>query len=341
MKLHPFHLSPFNRNHHFRLLWALTIASWMGTLSAVGQDDHAHEEESEHGEVSEHGHESEHDENEEGHDDTLRLDQRDLHDFGIELATAGPGTIRQELRLPGEIRINENTMAHISPRFSGIVNSINRRLGEDVKAGESLASLESNITLRPFELVAPLQGTVVEYHITAGESLAAGDRAFTVADTSTVWADLRVYQRDLPKVEQGQQVRISAGHDFPSVEGSITYLGPVVDHETRTGLARIVLENPEGIFRPGLFVVGNVLLEEELHDVVLPLKAIHKLDARDVVYVQKADGDGFEAREVTIGHRDSVSAEIRSGVARDERYVAVGGFFLKADSQKESFGDGH
>jgi cobalt-zinc-cadmium efflux system membrane fusion protein len=316
----------------------------VSNLSAQGHDDHDHDHDHDHavaqGTASDAGDDhDEHDHNDEH--GVIRLEARDLLDFGIEFGVAGPGTIHEELRLPGEIRMNENTMAHVSPRFAGVVKDINRRLGEVVRRGEVLAKLESNETLRPFDLVAPLDGTIVGFHITPGESLDAGEAAFTISDTSTVWADIKVYQRDLPQLKSGQNVRISAGHHYPDVNGRISYLGPVVDEATRTGLARIVLNNPEGIYRPGLFVVGNVLLEAENHEVVLPLTAIHALDGRDVVYVESEDGDGFEAREVMVGHRDSVSAQISRGIRPGERYVAIGGFFLKADSQKENFGDGH
>ena len=315
-------------------------------IVAFGQGDqadhnhagHDHAEKMEHGES--HDEYADHDQHDD-HGGPIRLDSRDMKDFGIRVATAGPGTIHEELRLPGEVRMNENVMGHVSPRFDSIVSQIHVHLGDQVKAGEVLAEMESNETLRPFGLTAPIDGTVVAFHITPGESLAAGDVAYTLADTSSVWVDLRVYQRDLPKVHKGQTVRLSAGHEYPETEGTITYVGPVIDETSRTGLIRSALTNPQGLFRPGLFVIGNVLLDEYRLPLVVPRAAVHTIDNASVVFVESDEGEGYEAQVVRIGRGDTKSVEVIEGLERGQRYVSQGGFFLKADLQKENFGDGH
>ncbi|MEZ5275538.1 MAG: efflux RND transporter periplasmic adaptor subunit [Opitutaceae bacterium] len=275
------------------------------------------------------------------HGGPIELSPADMLDFGIQVEAAASGTIHDELRLQGEVRMNENAMGHVSPRFGGVVTSINKRLGDRVSQGEVLAEMESNETLRPFQLVAPLDGTVVSFHITPGESLSAGEVAYTIADTSTIWVDLRVYQRDLPKVHHGQALRISAGHEYEELEGEISYVGPVIDESNRTGFVRAELENPDGTYRPGLFVIGNVLLDAHQVPAMVPRSGVISMDGESVIFVQSEDGHGFEARVVTLGRTDTENVEIRTGIQPGELYVAKGGFFLKADSQKEDFGDGH
>ena len=301
-----------------------------------GHDDHAGHDEDD-GDHDDHGEEGHGDE----HGGPIQLTPQDMIDFGIELSTASPGEIHDELRLQGEVRMNENTMGHISPRYDGVVTKINKRLAETVKAGDVLAEMESNETLRPFQLIAPIDGTIVSFHITPGESLPSGEVAYTLADTSSVWVDLRVYQRDLPKVHGGQKVAISAGHEYPQTEGEISYVGPVIDETSRTGFARVILANPEGTYRPGLFVIGNVLLDAHQVPLVVPRSGIISMEGKSVVFVEAEEEEGFEAREVTIGQTDSLNVEILSGLRAGERYVSKGGFFLKADSQTEDFGDGH
>jgi len=313
-----------------------TLALLATPLLKAADDDHEHDR------TEAHAHEASHDHDHEGgHEEASRLSEQDMIDFGIRVAEAGPGVIREELRLPGEIRMNENAVAHVGPRFSSVVTAIHRRLGDTVRKGDVLAVMEANETLRPFDLVAPIDGTVVEFHLTLGESVDAGEYAYIIADTSTVWADLSVYQRDLALIRKGQRVSISAGHNFPRVDGEIIYLGPVVSETTRTGLARAVLDNSAGALRPGMFIVGDVVLDEIDVSVAVPLTAIQTMNDTTVVFVVSEDGDGFEPREVVVGHRDSDHAEIRRGLLAGDRYVAEGGFFLKADAQKENFGDGH
>jgi cobalt-zinc-cadmium efflux system membrane fusion protein len=344
---------------------ALFIVLGLGTTAqAQSHAGHDHSEEAEHGES--HEKHAEHDDEKKeaaGHDDhgkenkasgeehgdehgdehggPIELSSRDMSDFGIEVKVAEPGEIHDELRLQGEVSMNENAMGHVSPRFDGVVTSIKKRLGDSVKKGDVLASLESNDTLRPFDLKAPLDGTIVAFHITPGESLASGEVAYTVADTSTVWVDLRVYQRDLPKVHAKQTVRISAGHEYGETEGEISYVGPMIDETSRTGFARVVLPNPDGAYRPGLFVIGNVLLDAYRLPIVVPRSGVISMDGENIIFVESEDGHGYEKREVTLDKSDTKSVAIRSGLNRGERYVSKGGFFLKADSQKEDFGDGH
>jgi len=325
------------------LIVALTLSGSVRNIHAQS-DDHDHNDRPlDHDDQYDHESEEGDDHSGEGHGDdgSSRLSPQDVVDFGIQLQVAGPGVIREELRLPGEIRVNENTTAHVGPRFAGVVTAIQRRLGDQVHPGELLATMETNDTLRPFDLKAPTDGTIVEFHITLGESIDAGEYAFVLADTSTVWADLNVYQRDLRRIRNGQRVAISAGHGFDLVTGEIAYVGPVVNELTRTGLARVVLDNPDGVFRPGLFVVADVVLGENAFPVVVPLSALQTVNGEEIVYVEPAEGEGFVPRIVTIGHRDSHHAEIRYGLEAGEFYVSAGGFFLKADAQKEDFGDGH
>ncbi len=326
---------------------ALTLLGSVQNIRAQS-DDHDHSDQNvrplDHGEHESEGgddHTGEEHGEDHGGAGSSRLSPQDVVDFGIQLQVAGPGVIREELRIPGEIRVNENATAHVGPRFAGVVTAIQRRLGDQVQKGELLATMETNDTLRPLDLKAPIDGTIVEFHITLGESVDAGEYAYVLADTSTVWVDLYFYQRDLRRIKNGQRVVISAGHGFDLVSGEIAYIGPVVNELTRTGLARVVLDNPDGVFRPGLFVEADVVLDESQVPVVVPLSALQTVNGEKIVYVEPTEGEGFLPRVVTIGHRDGRHVEIRRGLEAGERYVSVGGFFLKADAQKEDFGDGH
>ena len=106
-----------------------------------------------------------------------------------------------------------------------------------------------------------MDGVIVSYDITPGQTVAAGTSIFTVADLSTVWGDLRIYQANFGQIREGQSVRISGGHNLPTYRGTIDYVAPTVDEETRTGLARIVMENPERAWKPGMFIQGAVAVD--------------------------------------------------------------------------------
>src|ERR1700730_147546 len=81
---------------------------------------------------------------------------------GIVIEVAGPAVIRKVLKLNGKIGPNEERMVHVSPRFPGVVKSIAKRLGDDVKTGQALAVIESNESLQPYEVKSEIDGTIIK-----------------------------------------------------------------------------------------------------------------------------------------------------------------------------------
>ncbi len=189
-----------------------------------------------------------------------------------------------------------------------------------------------NQDLTRYEVVAPFAGTVIKRQVTLGEVVKGDEEIFTISDLETVWVDLQVYQKDLPHVRTGQQVRIAlSGEDNPRT-GKIGYVGPILGEETRTALARVVLPNPGGGLRPGLFVTASVLEEAATSEVVVPLSAVQTLQDTPCVFVRVAEG--FEVRPVVLGQRTQSEAEVLSGLALGESYAAAGTFILKAELGK-------
>ena len=358
----------------------------------------------------------------EGHTDErlVRFDMDDLGALGIELETAGPGLIGVTIELPGEVRVNGDTAAHVAPRVGGVVRSVFKSLGDRVRAGELMAILQSReladtkatflaaherldlakalfereerlwkqkispeqdyldarntlaearIELRATEqklhalgftqeelndlpdqhdanftenrVTAPFDGTVIEKHITLGETIAADQSVFTIADLSTVWIDLSVYQKDLGKIRGGQKVAITAApHEAHATTTVIDFVQPLVGEATRTALARIIMPNPDGRWTPGTFVTGSVVREEVAVAVRVPNTAIIPLDDEEsVIFVQTPEG--FVPRPVRTGRSNHRFVEVLAGLEPGERYVAEGAFSLKAELGKDAFGDGH
>ncbi|PID79467.1 hypothetical protein CSB20_10215 [bacterium DOLZORAL124_64_63] len=273
------------------------------------------------------------------HEELVPLSAAEMREFGIVVTPAGSATLTGSIDLPGEIQANDNTLAHIVPRFPGIVTDVRAQAGDRVKAGQVLAVIESDASLAPYEMKTLFAGTVIAKHITRGEAVSREHAAFVVADLSTVWADITVYQRDLGRVAVGQEVRISAGHAHAPVTGTISYVAPVVDEATRTALARVVLANGNGSWRPGTFITARILLNSFTVPVAVPRTALQHFEGQDVVFVQT--DEGFVPRPVTIGRSDEDRLEITAGLAAGETYVSQGGFTLKAELGKGSFGHGH
>ncbi len=348
----------------------------------------------------------------------IQINKKEMREFGVEVAKAGPVKIRTYINLPGQVVLNADRLAHVVPRVPGIVQQVRKVLGDHVRKGEVMAVLESReladakaeflaaherislaranfvreerlwkekispeqdfletkqafaearINLRlaeqklhalgfseasvkkliqqpetsftRYEITSPFDGAVIEKHIVLGEVLGDDARAYIVADMNSVWVDISVYQKDLPFIREGLPVVISAGRGMPDATGTINYMGPLVGQKTRTALARVVLPNPTGQWRPGLFITAKIAVDTVEVPVGVPKEALQKMEGKPHLFVEKEDG--FVPEPVTLGRRNGRYVEITSGLLPGHRYVSKGAFTLKAQLSRESFGDGH
>ena len=258
---------------------------------------------------------------------------------GIAVEVAGPQAIDVSLTLPGEIVPNAERLAHIVPRFPGIVREVRKRLGEHVSQGEVLAVIEGNQSLSTYEVRSLLSGTVIAHHITLGEFVRDDADILVVADLSTVWADISVYARDVGRVRQGQSVRIEAVGTSGSTVGTIDYIGSSVGEETRAAMARVVLPNPNRRWKPGTFVTATVVLETVHAAVAVPDAALQQVEGRTCLFVE--NGTGFVVRPVVVGRTDGAWTEVVSGLTRGERIATRGSFVLKSELMKSEASHGH
>jgi cobalt-zinc-cadmium efflux system membrane fusion protein len=224
-------------------------------------------------------------------------------------------------------------VVQVTPRFPGLAKSIVKRIGDKVAKDDLLAAIESNQSLTVYELKAPIAGTVIERQISLGEYVSEQKPAFVVADLSTIWVDLSIYRQDLKRVHLNDEVLIDPDDGRSEIKGTISYMAPIGSSETQTALARVVLQNPDGRLRPGLFVTARLVLAHRNVAVAVRAGAIQRLESKTVVFVRE-DGDKIEARPVELGESDSKYVEIRAGLSAGEHYVAENSFVVKAEMGK-------
>lgn len=212
-------------------------------------------------------------------------------------------------------------------------------LGIDSALRDGLSAPDAEALSR-FALVAPMDGVVTERHAVRGEVTEAGDvePTFVIADAGQVWIDAAVYGPDMLRVAAGSpaRIRLAPGE---TIETSVSFIAPQIGEATRTGLARLIVENAEGRLVPGAFVTVQIADTAAASVVRAPAAAVQSLEGEMVVFIPE-DG-GFEARQVTPGRRGPDFVEIVSGLDAGEALVVEGAFALKAEMQKGEFGDGH
>jgi cobalt-zinc-cadmium efflux system membrane fusion protein len=278
----------------------------------------------------------EHGKNEHVEKGRVELSDEQVKNSGIVLEAAGPAKLQAKLRLFGKISPNEERLAHVMPRYPGVVKRVGKRLGEAVQKDDVLAVIQSNESLQEYEIKSDINGTVVEKDIVLGEAVGSDKTIYVVVDLSTVWVDLNVYRQDFPKLQLGQKVILEATGVSGKIEGAITYISPLGSESTQTMLARSEVPNNKGLLRPGLFVVGNVVLGEEKVPVAVKESALQTVEEKEVVFVRESSS--FQARPASFGKRDGEWVEVVSGIKPGEKYAAQNSFIIKAEMGKGEAG---
>ncbi len=190
---------------------------------------------------------------------------------------------------------------------------------------------------------APISGRIVERHVTIGELVSPSDNLFTIADLSNVWIWIDVFERDLAKVHEGDEVEVRVDA-YPDrvFAGEVSYLSPDVATETRTVRARIDAANPARLLRPGMF--ASVRLSDPHTDgtesLVVPSAAVVRAEGREIAFVPLGNGR-FDARPVEVGRREGEWVEILSGLEAGMEVVSEGAFVLKSELARDELGGEH
>lgn len=276
----------------------------------------------------------------EGPENEVKLSPDQINNAGIEIASVNSGILKTEALFPAEIKLNADNVAHIFPRYSGIVRQVHKNVGDQVKKGDLLAVVESNESLSIYEIHSLIAGTIIARHATIGETIRDDAECFIIADLSTVWIDINIYPKDLPLVQLGSTVQFVIPNSMLKSESKISYIGPVLSEHTRTVLARVVLPNSSGQWRPGAFVTAHIVVNESAVPILVPLNAIQTIGGVTIIFVEVASGV-FVARPVEVGRKSYNDAEILSGLKVDDKYVVKGTFILKAELGKSEAGHSH
>jgi membrane fusion protein, heavy metal efflux system len=186
---------------------------------------------------------------------------------------------------------------------------------------------------------APLTGVVIGKNVTVGEAVEATENIFTVADLSTVWTDITVPPSQIAAVRTGQQVIVHWDDQKLEAPGTVTYVESLVGEQTRSARARVVIPNPDGNWRPGLFVKVHLTQNESIVPMAVKAEALQTFRDWDVVFIKV--GNLFEARPLELGRREGEWVEVLSGLTPGMEYAAKNSFVVKADVMKSGASHDH
>jgi cobalt-zinc-cadmium efflux system membrane fusion protein len=258
---------------------------------------------------------------------------------GVKVERAASRVIDLSHRVRGKVVPSEHRIAHIIPRFSGIVREGRKHIGDPVEKGEVLAIIESNQSLQPFEVRSQISGTVINGHLIVGEFVPENQWVYVVADLSEVWVDLSVPLDQVAKAKLGQRVVIDPGAGAQIVSGTVSYVAPYADERAQARIVRAVLPNKSGELLPGMFVTGDLIVDTISPPVVVRRQAVQRFRDWEVVFVRY--GESYEARPVKLGMGDGEWVEVVSGLRQGEDYVTENSFLIKADILKSGASHDH
>ncbi len=257
---------------------------------------------------------------------------------GIETAKAGPVEIRETLTLQGTVEYDFERLRRAMARFPGIILSLSARIGDRVQADEALAEVESNDSLQTYAVRAPIEGVITQQLANTGETTRGGP-LYTIADLSQVWVDLAVFRNDQARVKVGQVVRVRSLDGRLEATGKIGYIAPASHALSQSTTARIFLDNPKGVWQPGMAVTGEVIVAENKVPLAVRNNALQTFRDFDVVFA-KVDNT-YEMRMLELGRNDEMHTEVLSGLDPGTEYVVENSYLIKADIEKSGASHDH
>ena len=192
--------------------------------------------------------------------------------------------------------------------------------------------------LNRFELRAPYDGLVVERKLSVGEAVREDTHIMTISDMSSVWVEVSIPAKDLPLLRVGAKVLVRATAFDAKATGTVAFVGALVGEQTRMARARILLANPQGTWRPGLFVSIEVNAANLQVPVAVETEAVQTLGNRQVVFVREEKR--FVPRSVKLGISDDKYIEVLEGLPAGTPYAARGSYIIKSELTKMTSEEG-
>ncbi|GGY63723.1 cation efflux system protein [Cellvibrio zantedeschiae] len=254
---------------------------------------------------------------------------------GVTTAIATAGNLKQTIKLYGQALPDPVRVSHIQARYPGVIRAVKATIGDKVKVGDVLASVESNESLRQYNITAPISGTIIERHANPDEF--TGEKIlFTLVDYSQLEAHLHAFPAQTNKLKAGQSVLLEG-----EGRSALSNIESLTSHEdgASTLIAHIPLPNHENDWVPNQSLEGTITLAEIPVALRIDNRALQNFRDWQVVFVQV--GDTYEIRPLELGQTDGEFTEVINGLNPGDHYVVDNSYLLKADLEKSGASHDH
>ena len=202
--------------------------------------------------------------------------------LGVITSQVSSQTLQQTLTSFGRLTSAPENTSHIRARFPGVIRTVAVNIGDTVNTGDLMAVVESNESLKRYELRAPIAGTVIQRHANAGE-MSQDQVLFSILSTDSLWAELRIFPSQQQSIHLGNAVRLSTASQ--RYDGVISHLLPA-DSGAPYLIARVKIKNSDGAWFPWMLVEAAVLVNEFNVALAVRNPALQEIDGQTGIFIK-------------------------------------------------------
>ncbi len=243
------------------------------------------------------------------------------------------------LAIKAQERLAASSLPEVRSGAVSLVEASKKRLALwDISEKQIRDLAERGEPQKTLTLYTPHSGFVIKKDIYEGMKVMPDRELYAIADLSTVWMNVDIYEYEIPLIKVGQQATLSLSY-YPGqvFNGKVTYLYPYLDEKTRTLKARLEFPNPGFKLKPDMYVNAEIKIDAG-RQLAVPEEAVLDSGMRKIVFLDKGSGH-FEPKEVKLGAKMDSYYQILSGLKEGEKIAASSAFLLDSESRlKEAMG---
>lgn len=267
----------------------------------------------------------------------VELSDRMIQLSGLKTELATTRLLAQQVHLFGVVAVDPSRQYQVQSPYTAQVQQVLVELGQQVEQGQPLLKLFNTTTLQAFTLTAPANGVITKWQVNPGQ-VVGSESLLEIVDFSRVFVELSAFPSDLQQLKSGQRVTVFNLHRAQSVQSTLSFIAPAMT-DGHIARARAVIDNSNGLWRPGMHVKADILVAEREVAIAVRKSAIQSFRDRPVVFARI--GNTFEVRMPEFGIEDDDYIEVLSGLKPGTEYATDNSYLLKADVEKAGASHDH
>lgn len=266
------------------------------------------------------------------------LEAFDIGELRAEYASAAAAVTQAKLTLDRQERLSGEGIGAkraLDEARSAYTQAVARQRAAEAKLqslGISPSELQGSSYSTRVSIRSPLSGVITKQHVVVGEYVDPSRDMFEVVNLSTVWVEAQVSPLLARELRIGTKATLR-GQTGERGIGSVNYISPTVEAESRTVPVRVLVNNTTSQLKPQSFVTVDFERQSGELALSIPRTAIEQDGEKQYVYLQEGPTT-FKRQEILLGSSTGTTVVVLSGLAEGDKIAEKGVFYLKSIRQK-------